>query len=80
MPVNLREYMSDNLRSNYTGGFIEYNFDKSVDWVQTNVSLNKNCFITTHYRFKIALKYFQDRLKNSKNECKLIFNQNLKKS
>ena len=42
MPIKLREYMSDNLRSNYTGGFIEYQFDKSVDWVQTNVSYYEN--------------------------------------
>ncbi len=43
MPGPLREYMADNLKSNYTGGFglgyLERQFDKSVDWVQINVSL-----------------------------------------
>ena len=42
MPGPLREYMADNLKSNYTGGFglgyLERQFDKSVDWVQINVS------------------------------------------
>ena len=41
MPIPLREYMADNLRSNYTGGFgvgyLERQYDKSVDWVQINV-------------------------------------------
>ena len=41
MPMPLREYMADNLRSNYTGGFgvgyLERQYDKSVDWVQINV-------------------------------------------
>lgn len=41
MPVPLREHMADNLRSNYTGGFgmgyLDRQFDRSVDWVQTNV-------------------------------------------
>ena len=41
MPGPLREYMADNLRSNYTGGFgvgyLERQYDKSVDWVQINV-------------------------------------------
>jgi hypothetical protein len=36
----LRDYMADNLRSNYTGGFgagyLERQFDRSVDWVQIN--------------------------------------------
>ena len=42
MPGPLREYMADNLKSNYTGGFgvgyLERQYDKSVDWVQINVS------------------------------------------
>jgi len=32
----LRTYMADNLRSNYTGGYVERWYDKSVDWVQMN--------------------------------------------
>ena len=43
MGIPLREYMADNLRSNYTGGFgigyLERQFDRSVDWVQINVIL-----------------------------------------
>jgi hypothetical protein len=41
MPWSLREYMAENLRSNYTGGlgagFLERQYDRSVDWVQINV-------------------------------------------
>ncbi|RMZ97876.1 tetraspanin-15 [Brachionus plicatilis] len=40
MPGPLKEHMADNLRSNYTGGFgmgfLERQFDRSVDWVQIN--------------------------------------------
>lgn len=40
LPGPLREYMADNLKSNYTGGFglgyLERQYDKSVDWVQIN--------------------------------------------
>lgn len=40
MPEPLREYMAENLRSNYTGGlgagFLERQYDRSVDWVQIN--------------------------------------------
>lgn len=43
MPVPLREYMAENLRSNYTGGlgagFLERQYDRSVDWVQINVNI-----------------------------------------
>lgn len=43
MPVPLREYMAENLRSNYTGGlgagFLERQYDRSVDWVQINVKI-----------------------------------------
>jgi hypothetical protein len=57
MPIKLREYMADNLRSNYTGGFIEYQFDKSVDWVQSTVRFDfffllKNLF---HYLIKVRM-------------------------
>ena len=42
MALPLRDYMVDNLRSNYTGslnvGYLERQFDRSVDWVQMNVS------------------------------------------
>ncbi len=45
MPWSLREYMAENLRSNYTGGlgagFLERQYDRSVDWVQINVITNK---------------------------------------
>ena len=38
LPGPLREYMADNLKSNYTGGFglgyLERQYDKSVDYVQ----------------------------------------------
>ncbi len=47
MPGPLREYMADNLRSNYTGGFgvgyLERQYDKSVDWTQINVRISKCC-------------------------------------
>lgn len=40
MPVPLRGYMAENLRSNYTGGlevgFLERKFDTYVDWLQIN--------------------------------------------
>lgn len=45
MPIKLREYMADNLRSNYTGGYIERQFDNYVDWVQINVSQNSLSFL-----------------------------------
>lgn len=42
LPWPLREYMADNLRSNYTGGYgmgyLDRQFDRYVDWVQINVS------------------------------------------
>ena len=45
MPIPLRRYMADNLRSNYTGGlaigFLERQYDRSVDWVQINVNFYK---------------------------------------
>lgn len=48
MQEPLREYMADNLRSNYTGGFgvgyLERQFDRSVDWVQINVIFFQNPF------------------------------------
>ena len=41
MAAPLKEYMAENLRSNYTGGlnagFFERKYDQYVDWVQTNV-------------------------------------------
>ncbi len=37
MPMKLRGYMAENLRSNYTGTFYDRQFDRSVDWTQTNV-------------------------------------------
>lgn len=41
MPYPLREYMADNLRSNYTGGYgmgyLDRQYDRYVDWVQINV-------------------------------------------
>jgi hypothetical protein len=40
MAEPLREYMAENLRSNYTGGlnvgFLERKYDLNVDWVQIN--------------------------------------------
>lgn len=40
MAEPMRQYMSENLRSNYTGGlevgFLERKFDRYVDWVQIN--------------------------------------------
>lgn len=55
MPGPLREHMADNLRSNYTGGFgmgyLERQFDRSVDWVQINVSLKSNDKNFTIYIF-----------------------------
>jgi hypothetical protein len=45
MPLPLREYMADNLRSNYTGGYgmgyLERQFDRYVDWTQINVGLKE---------------------------------------
>jgi len=50
MPIPLREYMADNLRSNYTGGYgigyLERQFDRSVDWVQINVTSTFFCTIS----------------------------------
>lgn len=57
MPAPLREHMADNLRSNYTGGFgmgyLERQFDRSVDWVQINVSLKSICLNLKFSNFKI---------------------------
>lgn len=40
MPVPLRDYMAENLRSNYTGGlevgYLDRKFDRYVDWLQIN--------------------------------------------
>ena len=45
LPWPLREYMADNLRSNYTGGYgmgyLDRQYDRYVDWVQINVSFKK---------------------------------------
>jgi hypothetical protein len=38
MPMRLRVYMAENLRSNYTGTFYDRQFDRSVDWTQINVN------------------------------------------
>jgi len=41
MPLPLKDYMAENLRSNYTGGlevgYLDRRFDRYVDWLQINV-------------------------------------------
>lgn len=53
MPIPLKEHMADNLRSNYTGGFgmgyLERQFDRSVDWVQINVNLLLFCYFLIRF-------------------------------
>lgn len=48
LPWPLREYMADNLRSNYTGGYgmgyLDRQYDRYVDWVQINVSYFQEVF------------------------------------
>jgi hypothetical protein len=48
----LTQYMADNLRSNYTGGlgagYLDRQYDRSIDWVQINVIINFTTFSFIH--------------------------------